>query len=160
MPRPAGRTPAVFVHGDGTPVDKLPHVAGKIIPAGYELGEQPQRNLVLGGALGLGLTYGLTLAVGAALVAGDNDGGAALFAPVLGPFIAIGTLGVTERGAVQDAARAMLVVDGLAQSASLTVLVLGFALPEDVLVRSELALSLTPTVPGTRAPGLGLVGEL
>ncbi|MBI4952542.1 MAG: hypothetical protein HY908_10955 [Myxococcales bacterium] len=156
----AGLPPPLLVDADGEVVEEMPYLEGQLVPAGYVVDERPRVGLVVLGSIGLGLSYTLSLGIGAAFVAGGNDGGAALFVPGLGPFFAIGTLGVTKGGALQNLARFALVLDGLGQSGNLAALIVGVTLREQVLVRSELALSLTPTVPGTDAPGLGLVGEL
>jgi hypothetical protein len=57
--------------------------------------------------------------------------------PVVGPFIAIGTLGATSGGGV------VLAIDGLAQSGGLAMIIVG-AIGKTVLVRNDIGRSGNP----------------
>ena len=94
----------------------------------------------------------LTSALGGAIATDAGaPAGATLFVPVFGPFVAAGLQGSATGGF-------LLVLDGLAQAAGVTMFALGMARPK-VTLRRDLAarLELAP-VPLSFGPGSGGVG--
>jgi hypothetical protein len=131
---------------------------GQPVPYGYHPETRARKGLVIPGAVVFGVAYLLSTLVASA----DNssyDGGDrynALWIPVVGPFIQLG------RSNNPSGNNDSLVFDGLAQTAGLTMLVLGLAYPRRILVRNDLgSLSFAPTPMkvGSDGTGLGLVGR-
>jgi len=84
----------------------------------------------------------------------EDDGGegfAPLFIPVVGPFMSLGTVNPNAFGA------SVLILDGLAQTAGLAMLVAAFIEPERVWKKKQVALDVTPMKVGD-ATGIGLLG--
>lgn len=124
------------------------------IPFGYTPISRKRKGLIIAGACLFGATYGYTAfsaAYAQVLIAasGSNDDVGPLFIPVVGPFL---ELGETDN----SAARFVLVVDGLAQSAGALMLLYGLTTPRTILVRND-RLSITPMV-RRGASGLVLSG--
>lgn len=131
---------------------------GEPIPAGYHTTHRFRKGLIVGGAVTFGVTY-LFNVIGAAAAHDANGGGTpadALYAPVIGPFILMGSHSTdTALGKVG------LAIDGLAQAAGATMLICGLALPKTVLVRNDLGkveVTVTPMSMGKGGNGLGLAG--
>jgi len=165
---PAG-APDQEVPGQGPPPTYVPQVPiawpryikdwqeGQPVPYGYHPETRARKGLVITGAVLFGVLYLLST-----LVASANDSSydgnhySALWIPVAGPFI--------QAGATNNASgdREMFVLDGLAQAAGVTMLVLGLAFPRTILVRNDL-LSVSfvpaPMKVGHDGGGLGLVGR-
>jgi glutamate mutase epsilon subunit len=82
---------------------------------------------------------------------------APLFVPVVGPFIAIGTLEAEGLGT------ALLMLDGIGQVGGLAMLIAGVAAKKSVFVRDfsvaghEITVEAQPLV-GTKGAGMGLTG--
>jgi hypothetical protein len=114
------------------PPATLPYEEGQTVPNGYRLRTRPVRSLVVSGSITFGVTYLISLIVGATAVAqgGDNKSFAPLFAPVVGPFISIGTIGSSGTGTL------WLVIDGLTQTAGAAMLITGLAVDEKFLQRA------------------------
>jgi hypothetical protein len=116
---------------------------GDPVPDGYRPDTQPRSGLVKAGAATFFSTWGVTAIVGSFLVMAEDidaedgvDGNGVdaedyypLFIPVAGPFVTIAT--AETKGAASTA----LVIDGVAQTAGLTMFIVGLAAQEDVLVR-------------------------
>ena len=109
------------------------------------------------GAVLFGVLYLLST-----LVASENDSSydgnryTALWIPVAGPFIQAGS----SNNASGD--REIFILDGLAQAAGVTMLVLGLAFPRHILVRNDLisvSFLPAPMKVGHDGGGLGLVGR-
>jgi hypothetical protein len=130
---------------------------GQPVPYGYHPEPRARKGLVITGAVLFGVLYLLST-----LVATANDDSynqnrySALWIPVIGPFIQLGS-STNVSGDNQ-----IFVLDGLAQTAGVTMLVLGLAFPRQILVRNDLAtMSFVPTPMrvGHDGGGLGLVGR-
>jgi hypothetical protein len=110
-------------------------------PPGYHTESRMRTGLVTGGALMLLIPYALS-AGGAAAALGSNDRDyEPLFIPVIGPFIALSSTHALQgtNDGLRQAGRALgaigLVFDGLIQVTGASPLVVGLALPRDVVVR-------------------------
>jgi hypothetical protein len=131
---------------------------GQPIPPGYHRATRVRTGLVVGGALLFGIPYLLSAwsaAIGDDVTRGTNqsNGAAALYIPILGPFI---TMGQTD----SSSARYFLAVDGIAQSAGAFMFIYGLMAPRNVLVRNDLALlTVMPVKMGKDGQGVGFMGR-
>jgi hypothetical protein len=125
-------------------------------PAGYTPVFRKRRHMIVGGAVTLGVTYGvsaLTAAIGEDASRGGTNEVAALWIPVAGPFIQI---------LQTDSATAKVFLVGLggAQLAGAIMLYTGMTSPQRVFVRNDLVGSLTVTpMAGNGTSGLALSGR-
>jgi hypothetical protein len=103
----------------------LPYDDGQTVPQGYKVKTQRVRAAVIAGASTFGTSYIASLVAGAAAHA--SGGFAPLFAPVVGPFITVGT------ARSQGAGTLWLALDGMAQTAGATVLIYGLVAREKFL---------------------------
>jgi hypothetical protein len=130
---------------------------GQPVPYGYHPETRARKGLVITGAVLFGVLYLLSTLIAAANDDSyNNNRYSALWIPVVGPFIQLGS-----SSNVSDDNQ-MFVLDGLAQTAGVTMLVLGLAFPRHILVRNDLAtMSFVPTPMrvGHDGGGLGLVGR-
>lgn len=144
---------------------------GDPIPPGYHADTQMRKGLVIGGAITFGCMYIFSVIAGAAIddtnkdykyVNGNytttkgsaEDSGTFLYIPVAGPFLQM-TRTETATGNV------FLAIDGIAQAAGATMLIVGLTSPKTVLIRNDLAeVKVTPMRMGMdgSGTGLGLVG--
>ncbi|MBS2013356.1 MAG: hypothetical protein JST00_10740 [Deltaproteobacteria bacterium] len=145
---------------------------GDPIPPGYHADTQMRKGLVIGGAITFGVMYLFSVIAGAAIddsnktrsvyngttystVPGKSeDSGTFLYIPVAGPFLQM-TRTDTATGNV------FLAIDGVAQAAGATMLLVGLTSPKTVLIRNDLAeVKVTPMRMGMdgSGSGLGLVG--
>ena len=132
---------------------------GEPIPAGYHPVTRMRTGLVVGGAV----TFGVVYLLGGILPATIGTEAKAteltpLFAPVVGPFITMGTIGNATGTAT---ARVFLAIDGLAQAAGVAMLIAGLAAPKTVLIRNDLGkvkVMPTPMTFGKNSNGFGFVG--
>lgn len=136
----------------------MPYEDGKAIPAGYHLETRANRKLIATGAGLLGGTWVFSVAV-ASIVVANNDGNdlgfGPLYAPIVGPFIAMGTSGIDF--GLDWGVGLFLLFDGFAQATGAAVLITGLARDKKVLVREQNAPApVTPTgyVPDVQV-GLG-----
>jgi hypothetical protein len=121
------------------------------VPAGYEVVHRPNSGLITGGVVGLGLSYGVALIVGAS--EGFENGTGWLAAPLVGPWGAIGARKYECQSATQTVAEAkkcvraavgevqlitVIAVDGLAQLATVVIMLAGALSSHDELVRQDL----------------------
>lgn len=121
-----GQAPAIL------PPSTLPFEEGQTIPSGYLLKTRSVRSLVITGSISFGISYLISILTGATVVSSNRNDGMKLtpmFAPVVGPFIAIGTAKADGAGTL------WLVLDGLAQTAGLTMLIYGLKAEEKFLER-------------------------
>lgn len=128
---------------------------GDPIPAGYQPAKRMRTGLIVAGAVTFGAVY-LSTALGGAIASDTgSDHAASLLVPVAGPFIMLGN--------VRSATGAFaLVLDGLAQTAGVAMLVAGIAMPKTVLVRRDLGkieIAPTPMSFGNHGGGFGFVGR-
>jgi hypothetical protein len=126
------------------------------IPPGYHRETRVRKGLLIGGAIVFGVPYlysGLIASVGEDVSGSSTNHVAALYIPVLGPFI--------EMGQTDSATgRYMLALDGLAQSAGAFMFIYALVAPRQVLVRNDLALlTVTPIKMGRDGQGLGFIGR-
>ncbi len=130
----------------------LPYEEGEPGPPGYYLKLRARRGLIIGGSVTLGSSWLLTSVAGAFLVDSDENGGdfAGLFVPVVGPFIVLGT------GDPNAFAASLLIMDGLTQTAGLTMLIAAFLEPERIW-KKQIAVDLAPMRVGDTT-GIGLRG--
>jgi hypothetical protein len=130
---------------------------GQPVPYGYHPETRARKGLVITGSVLFGVLYLLST-----LVAAGNDSSydgnrySALWIPVAGPFVQMAS---SNNGSGDDEA---FLLDGVAQAAGVTMLVLGLAFPRTILVRNDLtSISFVPTPMkvGHDGGGLGLVGR-
>jgi hypothetical protein len=142
-------------HAQTSQPDVLPYREGRMVPEGYEVQTQIRPALLFGGLATFGATYATSVWLGA-----DSDV-PALYVPVFGPFIAVGSLEMSGCDyALCDLADSMvvfagilLVADALTQIAGLVMMTMG-AIPREVLVRTEpppLAFGIAPSSEGATA---------
>ena len=135
---------------------------GEPIPPGYHPESRVRTGLVVGGAVTFGVMYLLSVLVGAAIsdankvnkAYGGNGGetGDLLYVPVAGPFL---QMTKTE----SSSGNVTLAIDGIAQAAGATMLIVGITSPKTVLVRNDLAeVRVMPMRMGDKGGGLGLMG--
>jgi hypothetical protein len=135
--------------------DVLDWREGEPVPDGYRPVRRANRSLVMAGAITFGSVYVTTGLAGAIAADAGARGSGTLLVPVLGPFIMAGLQGSATGGF-------MLVLDGLAQAAGVTMFAVGLAQPRAKLVRVELGKVEVTPVPMTFGPssaGLGFVGR-
>jgi len=132
---------------------------GDPIPPGYHAETQTRKGLVIGGAVTFGVMYLITVLVAAAMddvsnsYGSSGSSGTLLYVPVAGPFLQM-TKTETSSGNVA------LVIDGVAQAAGATMLIVGLTSPKTVLVRNDLAeVRVSPMKIGESGTGFGLVGR-
>ncbi len=106
------------------------------------------KGLVIAGSVTFGATYLLTVLMTSMYSRQDDLG--AMYIPVVGPLIMAGSQEVTSSLTVP------LVLDSLAQTAGLAMLIAGFATKVSYLRYSGVALELTPVLhPGYQGMVLG-----
>jgi hypothetical protein len=146
---------------------ELPYEEGDEIPAGYRVRKQPRRGLVIAGAIltGTAWTFSLTGAVGSNF----EEKSGFLVVPVLGPWLMLAAGGARDRECAsadeydycngdKSGLRAMMVLDGLVQTAGAVMLVAGVALPRKRLVRTDVTIGLAPSPVGEHGYGASAVG--
>lgn len=116
----------------------MPYKEGEPIPDGYRLGtEKGGRGLTIAGISVFGGAYFLSLlgAFSSVSDGGSNSGSyAALFIPVIGPWIVLGT------DDSNSGLAGIMVLDGLAQAAGATMFIIGMATGDKkVLKRVDVA---------------------
>jgi hypothetical protein len=154
---------------------ELRYVEGRAIPPGYHLESRPRKGLVISGSIVFGIPYFLSLSVAASSKFSPDRW---LYAPLFGPFVDLGnrkencttigngTFGSTTTCADDSSERFFLMADGLMQVAGATMLILGLALPQQLLVRddapfvgskqkSQFAWGVAPQKMGRSGYGLG-----
>jgi hypothetical protein len=130
---------------------------GDPVPDGYRPVQRTRTGAIVGGCVTLGVMWLISALVAAAAqdastaTGGTSNPDAALYVPVVGPFIQMGGTGSALGNMV-------LLVDGLAQTAGFALLVYGVTTPRNVLVRADLAqgTQMVPMHIGRDGYGLGL----
>jgi hypothetical protein len=135
---------------------EMEYLEGAEIPPGYMKVERMRKGLVIAGAVTFGVSWLVSATAGVALTDEHNNNSCAysedysgngygycddddesdavpLFIPVVGPFIAMGTLDAEGPG------RAALFLDGVVQVGGLAMLIAGVAATRTVLVRTPAA---------------------
>jgi hypothetical protein len=141
---------------------------GQPIPQGYHAETRTRTGLIVAGAITFGCLYffsAIAAGIGAdntsktsyvngqyVTTKGENPN-AALWVPVVGPFIQMGNTSSAT-------ANVFLVVDGLGQAAGATMLIVGLVSPKNVLVRNDLGagVRVTPVGLGGGKLGWGISG--
>jgi hypothetical protein len=125
---------------------ELRYVEGRPIPPNYHLETRPRKGLVISGSIIFGVPYFLSLSVAASSKYVPDRW---LYAPIVGPFVDLGnrkenctTIGQGNFGSTttcsdDSSERFFLMADGLMQVAGTTMLILGLALPQQLLVRDD-----------------------
>ena len=130
---------------------------GEPVPPGYHPETRVRTGLVVAGAVTFGIMYVFSVLAGAIIndaseYGSKHDRGDFLFAPVLGPFL---QMSKTD----SSSGNVTLAIDGIAQAAGATMLIVGITSPRTVLVRNDLGeIRISPMKVGEKGTGLGLVG--
>ncbi len=132
---------------------------GEPIPPGYHPADRARVGLIAGGATMFGVPYLISVLVGA----GGADSGCcnAMYIPVLGPFIQMGSLHSGD-SSLDATGGVFLAIDGLLQAAGVAMFIYGIAVPKTVLVRNDLGAlkNVTPApMVGKNFAGVGLTGQ-
>lgn len=124
---------------------------GGVVPPGYHLEERANKALVISGSLIFGLPYLLSV-YGAVVGADSNEAPfAALFVPVIGPFIVAGSF---DSGGYSGVAQMFFVADGFMQATGAALFIAGFLKPRKYVVRGEAPVAYEPEL----RVGPGFVG--
>ncbi|HET9955833.1 MAG TPA: hypothetical protein VFQ61_15085 [Polyangiaceae bacterium] len=145
---------------------ELPYEAGRPIPPGYRVVKQTRRGLIIAGSIVTGVpwTFSVMGAVGADY---DNHSGF-LLVPGLGPWLMLAAGGGKDKCNTdydyrvcenRAGLRAVLVLDGLVQTAGVAMFVAGVAVPKLRLVRNDVTVSMLPTQLGRDGYGLTAIGS-
>jgi hypothetical protein len=155
---------------------EMKYVEGKPIPPGYHIETRARRGLVVSGPIIFGVPYLLSMSVAASSKYQPDRW---LYAPVFGPFVNLASRSDdcnpnTGSGSNfvctsnDSGTRFFLMLDGLMQTAGATLLILGLALPQTLLVRddapytgkngSHFAWTVSPTPMGRNGYGVGFTG--
>jgi hypothetical protein len=111
--------------------DKLKYEKGMEIPHGYQKTTRVRKGLVVAGAVTLGSLWAITALSGVIVGTNStNNDHLPLYVPIVGPFVAVGTL------ATGSSATGVLVVDGVLQTGFAAMFILGIALPKTILART------------------------
>ena len=125
------------------PPATLPYEEGEAVPMGYAVKTRPVRSMVIAGSVTFGATYLVSLLTASTVLAADSSSGeelAPLFAPIVGPFITIGTTKAEGAGTL------WLVLDGLAQTAGAVMLIYGLVAEEKYLQRGPQSMGFIETL--------------
>ena len=154
-PLPPAYAPPTYVPPPGTvstdprpPV--LPYYEGMPVPPGYEVVRRPASGLITGGVIGLSISYGTALIVGA--TQGFDNAAGWLAVPIAGPWIAIAdrnyeqcktnTVAQARRCVTEAVGQVQYItftaVDGVFQVASALIILAGAVSSRDELIRQDL----------------------
>jgi hypothetical protein len=131
---------------------------GDPIPPGYHPDTRARTGLIAGGATMFGVPYLISILV----AAGGADGNccAAMWIPVVGPFIEMGSL---HSDSSSDAVGGIfLAIDGALQAVGVAMFVYGVAVPKTVLVRNDLGIFKNVTaspIIAKNMTGIGITGQ-
>jgi hypothetical protein len=150
---PSTTTPAIATHADSGGYIE-PHVvpyAGGEIPPYAHIETKPDNGFVYSGATVIGISYGFSLLYALGTCGAQMDcraGSAALYAPIVGPFI-------TAAQAPTTGGVALATFDGGLQVLGAALLVAGFVSPKKFVVWQDQSTSLmvTPAALGSGAGG-------
>ncbi len=171
-PPPPGYGPPADPYNYGVPPGTPVHPSayddweeGEPIPPGFRTDTRIRKGLVIGGAVTMGSLWVISvIAAGFAVSIEDVDAidgveGSVtaedwypLFVPVAGPFITVGTVGSEGLGT------ALLLIDGIAQTGGLVMLILGATLQETYLRPAPQYGDLTVEFAPVVAPGFSGMG--
>lgn len=137
--------PPYYYQAPPPPPPRKPFVEGQPAPEGYRLQTGPNKRMLVAGAAMFGGAY-LFSVLGAAFALGeegpDQDKWAPLFVPVVGPWVTLGTASdqaFNGRATDGDELGILLVLDGVAQAAGLTIFIIGAASQRREWVRKDLS---------------------
>jgi hypothetical protein len=167
------------------PIDMRPQTMeydpNRPIPAGYRVVSYARKGFVVSGSIIFGISYGMSI-----LIAGESSEASSsdhidtgevpfssgmLYIPVLGPWIALGTLksyncsysssySCTDAKSESDAWRTLLIFDGVAQVWGAAFVVLGLSWRWQQLVLTEnVRAQIVPVQMGPTGRGLAMVGS-
>jgi len=118
--------------------EKLDYDSTLPIPDGYHLTTRRHRALVITGTILFAVGHAAAVTFAGMLVASDSgtaaDGAEPLFAPLVGPFIGMATNSVASENSTW---MAIYGVDGAMQITGATLLTLGLAIGQPILVRGD-----------------------
>ncbi len=162
---PVAAAPAAPVAAPPGSPPRKPYREGAPIPQGYHVEQRVRKGMVIAGAITLGIPYTIGLAAAGGSNFRNESGWLAL--PALGPFITLGRrhadchTGSKAASCLGDVMLGFgLVLDGLAQTAGATLLLIGVSAPKTELVRNDvMSLSVLPGRVGTSGYGLRAVGQ-
>jgi hypothetical protein len=142
---------------------ELPYEEGAPIPPGYHVVSQKKRGLIIAGSIVTGVpwVFGVMGAVGSNF---DNNSGLLLI-PVVGPWAMLAT-NATRSCSSSDplcsdskaGMNAVLVFDGIVQTAGGIMFAVGMFSPRLRLIRNDVVVSVLPTSFGQGRYGLGAIG--
>lgn len=149
---------------------ELPYEDDQAIPPGYRLVERRRRGLIIAGSLVLGIPW--MFSVTGAVAADFDDKSGFLVIPALGPWLMLAAGGAKDDNCVDtlggtfddtcnaDKAglRAVLVFDGIAQTAGAVMFFVGMTSKTKRLVRTEPFMGVSPVRLGRDGYGLGFHG--
>jgi hypothetical protein len=138
---------------------------GEPITPGYHPSTKIRTGLVIGGSVTFGVLWLLNISVASVAVQATSDcsscsssGLEPLFAPIVGPFIAIATTRANALGGF------WLGFDGVVQAGGVAMLIAGIAAPKNRLIRNDISgKNLFLPIPmtfGRNSGGLGFVGTM
>lgn len=143
--------------------ETLPYVEGQPVRPGYHVEKRVRKGLLIGGLSALGAGY-----IASAVMASDDSvtGGDVGYVPLLGAFIAAGTLEHKRSGGFIDFDfsafnRIIFIFSGLMQTAGLTLTIVGVAAPSKVQVLGEappVEMAVAPLA-GPGALGVSVIGS-
>jgi hypothetical protein len=149
-----------------TSPDVLDWQEGSDLPPGYVKATRIRKGLVIAGAVTFGASWLATAAYGSYLINDrdprywerDNDEGArpeaVLYVPLVGPWIALGTVENDRRE------RAAFIAGGVVQAGGLAMLIAGVAAKQTVLVKTgDTEVGILPSVGGPNGTGAMLHGS-
>ena len=121
------------------PPAQIRYVEGRPSPAGYHLQTQPNKGLVVTGAVLFGSMYAISASVAGS---SKHDGDIYLLVPVVGPFIDMSTrssncASSTLCNESEGGTRFLLTFDALTQLTGATLLAVGIASPRKILERDD-----------------------
>ncbi len=123
---------------EGRPL-RLAWQPGEVVPPGYEPVSGPSKRFLISGMVVGGAPYlGSFIAAYVAAIEGSGEEWGALFAPVIGPFIAVETAGASDVGAY------LLILDGLAQTTGIALTIVAFVTKDHSLKRQRQAPNAPP----------------
>ena len=129
----------------------MPYEEGRPIPPGYHEETQIRKGLVIAGAAVFGGIYILTAIFTSVIISaeGEGEGYEALYAPLVGPWIAFGTIKdeINANGAL------ILAASGVAQAGGVAMFIAGLAAKKKVLVRNDYPVGIL-VGPGTLGASL------
>jgi hypothetical protein len=176
-PPPGWGQPGAYPGWRAQPME-MRYIEGRPIPPGYHLETRVRKGLVVSGPIIFGIPYLLSISVAASSKYAPDRW---LYAPVIGPFVNLttrsddcnpnsstsGATGFVECTG-ESSARFFLMMDGVMQTAGATLLILGLALQQQLLVRddapftgkngSHFAWTVSPYATGKQGYGVGVVG--